>query len=453
MFQQLEIETGENTAELEGKSMSLLAIAGFAMVAVFMVLIMTKRLHPAVALIVVPFFVALSFGWGPESGKWIVAGVRKVVPTSVMLCFAIVYFGVLIDVGFFDPLVNKILQFVKGDPVRLCVGTAVLAAIVALDGDGATTYMVTCTALLPLHRKLGIRPILLPTLCLMQVSIMNILPWGGPSGRVLIVTETSVSQLFGALGPSLAVGLVWVCLVAYYWGLQERKRLGVLNFSASEYSEFIAASAQERPKQAVYIWWINLSMTIGLLVMLIMEIIPLAAMFTLAAAFALIINYRSVKDQSAVIEKLAPDCLNIIILTFAAGAFVGIMEGSKMIGSMAQALVNLIPADLGAQLGFLSSFLSIPGTYFLSNDAYYYGVLPVFLKTAAAYNVTPVAMGIGALIGQGVHLLSPLVASTYLLVGLCKVEYGELQKFAMLPCLSISMVMLVVAMLLGHVKF
>ena len=80
-------------------------------------------------------------------------------------------------------------------------------------------------------------------------------------------------------------------------------------------------------------------------------------------------------------------------------------------------------------------------------------MLPVFLKTAAAYNVTPVAMGIGALIGQGVHLLSPLVASTYLLVGLCKVEYGELQKFAMLPCLSISMVMLVVAMLLGHVKF
>ena len=433
--------------------MSLLAIVGFVMVAVFMVLIMTKRLHPAVALIIVPVVVALSFGWGPESGKWIVAGVRKVVPTSIMLCFAIIYFGVLIDVGFFDPLVNRILKFVKGDPVKLLVGTAVLAAIVALDGDGATTYMVTCTALLPLYRKLDIKPILLPAICLMQVSIMNIVPWGGPSGRVLIVTETSVSQLFAPLVPSLVAGLIWVCFVAYYWGLQERKRLGVLNLSAAEYASFVETSAPDRPVQPKYVFWVNLAMTIGLLVMLMLEIIPLAAMFTIAAALALIVNYPQVKSQAEVIEKLAPDCLNIIILTFAAGAFVGIMEGSKMIGAMAQALVNLIPVDLGSHLGFISSFISIPGTYFLSNDAYYYGVLPVFLKTAAAYNVTPVAMGIGALIGQGVHLLSPLVASTYLLVGLCKVDYGELQKFALLPCLSISKVMLVVALLLGHVKF
>lgn len=433
--------------------MSLLAIAGFIMVAVFMILIMIKRLHPVVALILIPFLVAVGFGWGPESGKWIVAGIKKVVPTSVMLCFAILYFGIMIDVGFFDPLVNKIVKFVKGDPARLCVGTAVLAAIVALDGDGATTYMVTCTALLPLYRKMEIKPMILPAICLMQVSIMNIVPWGGPSGRVLIVTETNVSQLFTPLIPSMIAGLIWVCFVAYYWGKKERERLGVMN---AEGFEFIAATIEDkldRPVQSAYVSWINLVVTVGLIVMLMLEVIPLSAMFMLAASVALIVNYPKIKDQSRIIEKISPDCLNIVILTFAAGSFVGIMEGSKMITAMAKALVLTIPETMGAHLGFISSFLSIPGTYFLSNDAYYYGVLPVFLQTAKAYSVTPVAMGIAALIGQGVHLLSPLVASTYLLVGLNKVDYGDFQKFTLLPCLSISMVMLIVSLLIGSVKF
>lgn len=433
--------------------MTLLAMVGFIMVAVFMILIMTKRLHPVTALILVPFIVALGFGWGPQSGKWIVDGVRKVVPTSVMLCFAILYFGILIDVGFFDPLVNRIVKFVKGDPVKLCIGTAALAAIVALDGDGATTYMVTCTALYPLHKRMQIKPMILPALCLMQVSIMNILPWGGPSGRVLIITETSVSQLFGALGPSMVVGLIWVCLIAYYWGLQERKRLGIMNVEGVDFSAHAGEDRKDRPVQPQYVQWLNLGLTIGLIVMLMKEIIPLSAMFMIAAALALIINYPKVKDQSRIMSEIAPDCLNIVILTFAAGAFVGIMQGSKMIDSMAKAMVVAIPESMGSHLGFISSFLSIPGTYFLTNDAYYYGVLPIFLQAAKVYSITPVAMGIAALIGQGVHLLSPLVASTYLLVGLTKVDYGDFQKFTLLPCLSISLVMLIVAMLLGHVTF
>ena len=42
-----------------------------------------------------------------------------------------------------------------GDPVRILVGTVVLATIVSLDGDGSTTYMITHAAMLPLYRRLG----------------------------------------------------------------------------------------------------------------------------------------------------------------------------------------------------------------------------------------------------------------------------------------------------------
>jgi CitMHS family citrate-Mg2+:H+ or citrate-Ca2+:H+ symporter len=41
-----------------------------------------------------------------------------------MLMFAILYFALMIDSGLFDPAVRKILKMVKGDPLKVSVGTA-----------------------------------------------------------------------------------------------------------------------------------------------------------------------------------------------------------------------------------------------------------------------------------------------------------------------------------------
>ncbi len=65
----------------------------------------------------------------------------------------------------------------------------------------------------------------------------------------------------------------------------------------------------------------------------------------------------------------------------------------------------------------------------MSNDAFYYGVLPVLAEAAKAYGIDPVEIGRASLVGQPVHLLSPLVASTYLLVGLAGVEFSDHQKY------------------------
>jgi CitMHS family citrate-Mg2+:H+ or citrate-Ca2+:H+ symporter len=53
------------------------------------------------------------------------------------------------------------------------------------------------------------------------------------------------------------------------------------------------------------------------------------------------------------------------------------------------------------------------------------------------------------LIGQPVHLLSPLVPSTYLLVALAGVELGEHQRFTIMWAIAISMVLLLVVLLTG----
>jgi Mg2+/citrate symporter len=54
---------------------------------------------------------------GAELGTMMLSGLRTLAPTGVMLMFAILYFGLMIDTGLFDPLIRAILRVVRGDRV------------------------------------------------------------------------------------------------------------------------------------------------------------------------------------------------------------------------------------------------------------------------------------------------------------------------------------------------
>lgn len=119
-------------------------------------------------------------------------GIINLAPTGVMLMFAILYFGIMIDAGLFDPVVRRILQLVGGDPMKIVVGSAVLAMIVSLDGDGSTTYMVTVSAMLPLCVRLGISRLILTCVIMLAGGVFNILPWGGPTARAASALDVDV---------------------------------------------------------------------------------------------------------------------------------------------------------------------------------------------------------------------------------------------------------------------
>lgn len=104
----------------------MLAVLGFAMVFVFMFLIMTKRMSALVALILIPIIFALIGGFYANVGPMMLDGIKKLAPTGIMLMFAILYFGIMIDSGLFDPIIGKILKIVNGDPLKIVVGTAIL---------------------------------------------------------------------------------------------------------------------------------------------------------------------------------------------------------------------------------------------------------------------------------------------------------------------------------------
>ncbi|MDU4961352.1 MAG: citrate:proton symporter [Sporomusaceae bacterium] len=435
--------------------MSTLAIAGFLMVIVFMYLIMSKRMSAMIALMLIPLLFALAVtGLNPKLGAMMWDGVKKVAPTGIMIMFAILYFGVMIDAGLFDPLINKILKAVKGDPVKVAVGTALLAMLVSLDGDGSTTYMVTCSAMLAVHRRVGMHPLILPSIVLMMNSVMNIIPWGGPTGRVLASLKVEVGDVFVPLIPAMGIGALWVIFMAYRWGKKERTRLDYNPAQANDHPEneaniTVSSDPEAEQLKRPQMFLVNLAMTVLLMVCLIMEVLPLGILFMLGTGLALLINYRSMKLQSERIVANGANAVPVVSMIFAAGIFMGIMSGTKMVDAMAQTLIGAIPESMGPHFAFISAMVSLPGTFFLTNDAYYFGVLPVLAKAAATYGITPEQMGIAALIGQGCHLLSPLVPSTYLLVGLNKVDFGDFQKFALLPAIGISVLWLAYAVVFG----
>jgi CitMHS family citrate-Mg2+:H+ or citrate-Ca2+:H+ symporter len=411
--------------------MSLLTILGYGIVLTFMILIMTKRMTAFTSLIIIPIIFAYIGGFGPNIGKYSLAGIKSVAPTAVMLLFAIVFFGTMINVGLFDPLVNVIVKFVKGDPVKVLVGTAILAAVVSVDGDGSTTTMIVCSALLPVYKKLKIKPLYLAVIIIMQNSIMNLLPWGGPTARIMSALKIEGSDILRPLVPGMILGIIYVIGVAYYLGLKERKRLGVIDVSNEALAEMASTLTDEeialkRPK----LLWVNFALTMLVMGTLISGKIPSAVIFEVGVALALIINYPKLKTQRQLIEIHAGNAIQVVVMVLAAGIFMGILTETKMAEAIALNLASIVPKSFGSHWALVTAVISIPGTFLLSNDAFYFGVLPVLAQTGATYGFTPLQIGIASTMGQAFHLLSPLVAFIYLLLQLTEVDMGEWQKHA-----------------------
>lgn len=515
----------------------MLTVLAYSMVVVFMFLIMTKRLPALVALILVPIVFGLIGGFGAGLGPMMLAGIKQLAPTGVMLMFAILYFGIMIDSGLFDPVVRLILKLVKGDPMKIVVGTAALTMIVSLDGDGATTYMITVSAMLPLYQRLGISRLVMACVIMLAGGVFNILPWGGPTARAASALGVDVGEIFVPMIPAMIAGVCWVLFVAYVLGRKERKRLGVVELQPAQSAKAVKAAREDAvEEQAAYtgvaqlqqvnaanasvgmpvamggaghaggsghaglaghsgrvrgagadqgnafskvvhlhgapdpfadddigltdpqtarpkLIWLNLLLTLTLMGMLVMAALPLPVLFMIAFAIAIMINYPKLEDQKERIAAHAANVLPVVSLIFAAGIFVGILQGTKMVDAIAASVIAAIPASMGPYLAIVTGVLSIPFTFFISNDAFYFGIVPILAKAAAVYGITGAEIGRASIIGQPVHLLSPLVASTYLLVGMAKVEFGDHQRYTLMWAVSASLVMLVAALVFGVIPF
>lgn len=267
-----------------------------------------------------------------------------------------------------------------------------------------------------------------------------------------------VGDIFVPLVPVMGVAIVALLALAFALGLKERRRLGVL--SLPDGATLHAGYDEDGPKNLPEIevdqdlrrprlLWVNAGLTLALMVSLVMGVLPLPVLFMIAFAIALIINYPDLAEQRRRVAQHAGNVLSVVSLIFAAGIFTGILSGTGMVEAMSRSLLAVLPDAMGPYLADITALVSLPFTFFMSNDAFYFGVLPILSEAAQGYGISAVEMARASLIGQPVHLLSPLVPSTYLLVGLAGVEFGDHQRYALKWATMICLVMLAAALAFG----
>ena len=96
--------------------------------------------------------------------------------------------------------------------MKITVGTAVVTLLVALDGDGASTFLITVSAFLPIYKRIGMRPLVLTGVVALAAGVMNMIPWGGPTVRAMAALEPVQRRLFIPVLPAMGAGIAWVLL-------------------------------------------------------------------------------------------------------------------------------------------------------------------------------------------------------------------------------------------------
>ncbi|WP_413043660.1 CitMHS family transporter [Pseudomonas sp. YJ42] len=430
-----------------------MAWIGFGMVITFMALIMTRRLSAVVALILVPVVYGLLAGLGGDMGGMIMDGMRQVAPIAIMLVFAILLFSIMYDAGLFEPIVRVITRFAGSDPLRISLATAFLGAVTSLDGDGTSTVLIVVTAFLPVYLRIGMNPLIIALLILLTNTMINIIPWGGPTARVASALHLDVMDVFVGLIPAALLGLVYAGGVAWWLGIRERKRLGWApgkDMLASETD--VAIPEIDRSHQRPKLVWVNLFLMLGMAGAMGTGLAPLPVVMVVTFALALLINYPRLAEQKKRIAAHAENAVTVATLIFAAGVFTGILTGSGMVDAMSQSFVSVIPEAAGSYMAIITAFASLPFTFFMSNDAYFFGIVPILAAAGAEYGVDPIHIARASMLGQPVHALSPLIAAIYVIGGLLKKEIGELQKFALLPAICASLVLIVGASITGAIS-
>lgn len=428
----------------------MLAFLGFCCIAVLLFLVMTKRTSVIVALVITPIVFGILAGFTPQLGEFALKGVTGVASTAVMLTFAILYFGLMNDAGMFDPVIKRIIQFGGGDPIKIVVGTAIIGMLAHLDGSGASTFLIVIPALLPIYDRIGIDRKVLAGVAALAAGTMNVVPWGGPTIRAATSLKVEMQDLFNPVLPAVIVGLIGVLAISFWLGKKEKARLGItgaVDLQGLSVTEEAAVNELKRPKLV----WFNILLTVIAIIVLVKGIIPLPVVFLVALVIALVVNYPNAKMQQERIVAQGKTAILMIAVILAAGIFTGILKNSGMLTAMAEAIVAVVPKGLGAHFPILTAITSMPASLLFDPDSYYFGVLPVLASASDALGVPGIEVARAAILGQMTtgFPVSPLTASTFLLIGLAGVDLGDHQKFTIPYAFAITILMTIVAVITG----
>lgn len=433
----------------------MLSIIGLITIIVIVALLMSGRVTPIVALVLVPIVGAFTAGFNfIEIGDFFTNGVQSVISVVVMFIFAILFFGIMQDAGVFNPLINTMITISRGNVISVAVATVVIAAIAQLDGSGASTFLITIPALLPLYKKLRMNPYLLLLLVGTSASIMNMVPWGGPLGRTATVLDVDVTDLWRDLIPIQLIGLVLLVVVAVFLGMREKRliekrKLGE-EFAVEELSDSPLDNQSDESLARPKLIWVNALLALSVIGVLVWGEIPAGFVFMIGLSIALPLNYPNMTDQMDRIKAHAPNALLMGSIILAAGSFLGILNGTNMLDSIATDLVKVLPAFIIPYLHIIIGVFGVPFDLLLSTDAYYFALLPIVDQVVSTFGVPSLSVAYAMIIGNIIGtFVSPFSPALWLALGLAGLEMGKHIRYSFVFMWAFSIVLLIIAVILG----
>lgn len=441
---------------------TILALLGFATVIAVIVLLLRNVTVPALAFVGVStitaaILVATGAFTLDEMADFIKEGVKGVHGTAILFIFSVLFFGVMTDAGMFDKIIGALMKKVGNNVIGVTLMTCLIAIIGHLDGGGASTFLITIPAMLPVYKRLHMRRETLLLICVTSMGVMNLLPWGGPTMRAASVLGVEPNDLWSQIVPMQVVGLVLAVGTAIFWGFQEKKRIAKLGDAAVEDAGKYDDSESEeknnelaRPKNFIF----NVILTLAVIIVLVMDIFPSYYVFMVGCALGILVNYRGKKLQNSIIKSHAASGLTMASTIMCAGVFLGVLSKSGIMEKMAIMMAGVIPASMGKFLPVIIGVLSVPLALLFDTDSYFYGLLPVLISVGNQFGVNPAHIAIAMVVCRNcATFISPVAPATYLGIGLAGVEIKDHIKYCFGWQWGVSLICLVAGLILGVISF
>ena len=441
---------------------TILALLGFATVIAVIVLLLRNVTVPALAFVSVStitaaILVATGAFTLDEMAGFIKEGVKGVHGTAVLFIFSVLFFGVMTDAGMFDKIIGALMKKVGNNVVGVALMTCLIAIIGHLDGGGASTFLITIPAMLPVYKRLHMRRETLLLICVTAMGVMNLMPWGGPTMRAASVLEIEANDLWFQLMPMQVVGFILAIFTAIFWGFQEKKRIAKLGDAAVEDAgKYDDSDSEEknnelaRPKNFLF----NVILTLAVIIVLVMDIFPSYYVFMVGCALGILVNYRGKKLQNSIIKSHAASGLTMASTIMCAGVFLGVLSKSGIMEKMAIMMASVIPVSMGKFLPVIIGILSVPLALLFDTDSYFYGLLPVLISVGNQFGVNPAHIAIAMVVCRNcATFISPVAPATYLGIGLAGVEIKDHIKYCFGWQWGVSLICLVAGLILGVISF
>ena len=463
---------------------TVVGILGLLTIAAIVITLFKSKTQPAIAFIVWPALLALvlviagrhSFD---DVAAMIKAGFNSTGPTAALFVFSVLYFGIMTDAGMFDVIIGKLMTLVGDNVIGVAMVTCIIALVGHLDGGGASTFCIVVPAMLPVYKRMHMRPTTLLRIAVLSMGVLNLMPWAGPTMRAASVLGIEAGELWKTILPIQIFGILLALAHAFLSGMQEKKRgaglhgklaetEGTVELQETAAAETAEANDLARPKLFLF----NILLTVAIIAMLIWDVFPSYFPFMIGVAAALFVNYGfSAKMHKKIINLHAGPALMMCSTLMGAAVLMGILTSSmgvdgkvisaktmelppdalpSVVRCLANMVAGVLPAALGKNLPLVIGILSVPLALAFDTDSYFYGMLPVVIGIGQAFGVNSLPIAVAMVVCRNcATFISPMVPATLLGIGLADIDIKDHIKASFMYVWIFSILCMLFAVVLG----